>query len=200
MSYMQHVLNGANAIRVINDDRDASSSFPANYYDAWARLPPQAHAPSSSLDPPHPPSRTFATLAYYGHDHDDTHDKIETEVTLITGPIMESYEQPPTPLLDFTSLEPYQHLVPEIYCEPSIRNFKTTSTQNWNELRATIKRTFLPPFNLSEHPGKLIEQMGMIRWMLTIRMPWIGKRQRWIGRKRICNGWQFRGGGKDSRM
>ncbi|KAI8833582.1 hypothetical protein BJ741DRAFT_611495 [Chytriomyces cf. hyalinus JEL632] len=41
---------------------------------------------------------------------------------------------------------------------------------------------------------------GEIQWMLTIRMRWIGKRRRWTGRKRICNGWQFRGGGKGSRI
>ncbi|KAJ3250162.1 hypothetical protein HDU77_006929 [Chytriomyces hyalinus] len=153
MSYMQNYVPSATAFSANQDDSAANSDAPTSFfYDAWAGSSSQAHAPYTS-------STTFATLASYGHDH-ATHAEMEPHpVTLITGPIMESYKHRPMPLLDFTSLETYQDLVPDLYCEPYVHSFQTKSTQNWSELRAAIERKFLPSSNSSEYPFKLIEQM-----------------------------------------
>ncbi|KAJ3236401.1 hypothetical protein HDU78_004663 [Chytriomyces hyalinus] len=162
MSYMQNYVPSATAFSANQDDSAANSDAPTSFfYDAWAGSSSQAHAPTTPLHhhQQHTTTQTYATLAPYGSE-EFYHTELVPDFAIITGPNLESHcNQPPTPLLDFLSLDMYKHLKPTCYHEPYVSNCKIESTQDWSALKAEIKAVF-PNFDASSHLNltKLMKQ------------------------------------------
>ncbi|KAJ3249307.1 hypothetical protein HDU77_007789 [Chytriomyces hyalinus] len=162
MSYMQNYVPSATAFSANQDDSAANSDAPTSFfYDAWAGSSSQAHAPTTPLHhhQQHTTTQTYATLAPYGSE-EFYHTELVPDFAIITGPNLESHcNQPPTPLLDFLSLDMYKHLKPTCYHEPYVSNCKIESTQDWSALKAEIRAVF-PNFDASSHLNltKLMKQ------------------------------------------
>ncbi|KAJ3248717.1 hypothetical protein HDU77_008021, partial [Chytriomyces hyalinus] len=162
MSYLQNYVPCATAFSANQHDSAANSDAPTSFfYDAWAGSSSQAHAPTTPLHhhQQHTTTQTYATLAPYGSE-EFYHTELVPDFAIITGPNLESHcNQPPTPLLDFLSLDMYKHLKPTCYHEPYVSNCKIESTQDWSALKAEIRAVF-PNFDASSHLNltKLMKQ------------------------------------------